>query len=76
MNCTHYIVFLKLNSFKNCIKQMEMNLKQFPVIVPNVHELFCVALYTDYLSKLHKMFQIGLTYDKNEEYEIWNFCCS
>ena len=33
----------------------------------NVLELFCVTLYTDFLSNLYKKFQVAFTYDTNVE---------
>ena len=40
--------FFKLNLFKNCIKDHEINLQQFPAIVTNISEFFCATLQTSY----------------------------
>ena len=45
---SHHIVFLKLNVFKNCIKQLETNLQQFPAVANNISEMFYTVQYTRY----------------------------
>ena len=47
-----------------------------PSIDHNVLEFFCVPLYADYSSDLHKKFQVASVYDTNIEYQILCFCCS
>ena len=42
----------------------------------NVLELFCVFLYTDYLSNLHEKFQVASTYNTNVESHISSFSCN
>ena len=39
-----------------------------------VLEFFCVPLYTDYLSDLHRKFQIASSYDTDLKYQICTFC--
>ena len=39
----------------------------------NALEFFCVPLYTNYLSNIHKKFQVTATHDINVEYHIWSF---
>ena len=51
-----------------------MHQEKIPSIGYNVLELFCVLLYTDYVSDLHKKFQVVSKYDRSTEYEIWIFC--
>ena len=54
-------------------KYIKMHIKILS-IGRNVFELFCVTLYTDYLSDLYKKkLQVASTYDTNVEYQIWSF---
>ena len=53
-----------------------MHLQEIPSIVCNVFEFVCMFLYRDYLSDLHKKFQIASTHDASVEYQIWIFCRS
>ena len=51
-----------------------MRKKEIRFIGLNFFELFCVPLYADYFSDLHKKLQIASTYDINVEYQFWSFC--
>ena len=47
-----------------------MNYQEIPSIARNVLELFCVPLYREVLSDLHKKFQVAPTYDTKVNYQI------
>ena len=48
-------------------KDIKIQLQEIPSMGRNVLEFFCVPLYTDYLSHLHKKFQAASIHDTNVE---------
>ena len=55
-------------------KYIKIHQQEIPSTNRIVLEFFCMFLYTDYLSNLHKKFRIAFTYDTNVNYQIWNLC--
>ena len=55
-------------------KYFKMHLQETLATGLNVLEFFCVTLYTDYLSNLHKNFQTSSACNTNIECQIWSFC--
>ena len=55
-------------------KYTKLNYQKTPSLSRNVIEIFCVSLYTDYLSIFHKTFQVASTHDANIECQIQIFC--
>ena len=49
---------------------IKIQLQEIPSIGLNVLELFCVPPNSEFLSDLHKKFQIASMYDTNVEYQI------
>ena len=78
LTCVHPIVLATpvYSQEGFCIVQSKsIKIQEIPPIGRNACDFFCVLLYPDYLSDLHKMFQAISTYDTDVEYRIWNFCC-
>ena len=51
-------------------KYAKIHYHEIPSIGLNLLEFFCVLLYTEFLSDLHKKFQIASLQDRNVEYQI------
>ena len=49
-------------------KYIKMNKQKISPIDRYALELFCVAMYTNFLSNLYRKFQVAFTYDTNVEY--------
>ena len=49
---------------------IKMHQQEILPISRNVLKLFCAQLYTDYLSKIHKNFEIAFTHDTNTQCQI------
>ena len=57
-------------------KYTKMHQQEIPSISRITLVLFCVPLYTNYFSDLHKQFRVASIYNTNVEYQIWGFCCT
>ena len=57
------------------VKYIEIHQQESLFTGWNVLEVFCVPLYTDYMSDLHKKLKVLFTCGKNVEYEILSGCC-
>ena len=65
----NYLISLYLLQSKN----IKMQLQEIPHIDHNVLELFCILLYTDYLSDFQKKKVIASPHDTNLKYQILAF---
>ena len=52
-----------ISSYLIEFKHIKMHLQEIPLVSRNVFEFSCISLYIDYLSDLHKNFEVVFKYD-------------
>ena len=57
-------------------KYIKMHLLEIPFIGRDIFEIFCVSLYTNYLSHRHKKLKVASINDINVGYQTWRFYCN
>lgn len=50
-----------------------MHSQEILSIAHSVFEFFCITLYTDYYTDLHKNFKVAYPYGTGLGYQIWTF---